>query len=66
MKSLKCDDIGGVNCGFEATGETSDEVKGKMMEHAKEVHPEKLEGMTDESKAEMDKLMDEKMTDVAK
>ena len=64
MKSLKCVDLGMENCPFVAEGETEEEVKGKMMGHAADVHPEKLENMDDAKKAEMDKLMNDNIKDV--
>lgn len=36
-KILKCRDVG-VDCDFEATGETEDEVMQKAAQHAKEAH----------------------------
>ena len=40
-KKLSCRDVG-VDCGFEATGETEEEVMMKAAQHAKEAH-----GMTE-------------------
>lgn len=37
MLSFKCKDLG-LNCGFEATAETEDELMRKLMEHADKVH----------------------------
>lgn len=59
MKKLACADLGMENCPFVAAGESDEEVKGKMMAHAAEIHPEKLEGLDDAAKAEMDKLMND-------
>ena len=61
MKTLKCADMGAAGCDFEATGETNEEVKGKMLAHVQEAHPEKMEGMDEAKKAEMDALMDSKI-----
>jgi predicted small metal-binding protein len=58
MKTLKCSDMGSAGCDFEASGETNEEVKQKMWDHAREAHPEKLEGMDDAKKAEMETMMD--------
>jgi len=59
MKSLKCSDLGSMECNFVATGETAEDVKKNMYEHAGQVHPDKLEKMTDEEKQQIDKKMDE-------
>lgn len=59
MKKLACRDLG-TDCDNVEHGETSEEVKQKMMEHAKEVHPEKVENLTEEDSQMMGKLMDEK------
>jgi len=61
MKTLKCADLGNSTCNFEATGETNEEVKGKMWSHAAEAHPEILQGMDEAKKAEMSKMMDSKI-----
>ncbi|MDP2647724.1 MAG: DUF1059 domain-containing protein [Candidatus Yanofskybacteria bacterium] len=58
MKSLKCANLGNSACNFEATGETNEEVKGKMWVHATEAHPEILAGMDDVKKIEMESKMD--------
>lgn len=58
MKTIKCSDFG-MDCHFEATGETNEEVKQKAYKHAEEVHAEKLAGMSEEEKQAMDKKMDE-------
>ena len=63
MKKLACADLGTENCPFVAEGETEEEVKGKMMSHAAELHPEKLEGLDDAKKAEMDQLMNDNIKD---
>ncbi len=57
MKTLKCSDMG-AKCGYEASGETAEEVKGKMMEHAKKAHREMMNGMSLAEIAEMDEKMD--------
>ena len=57
MKKILCRDLG-ADCDFVAHGETSEEVKKNMMEHAMQAHPEAGDKMSPE---EMDKLMDEKM-----
>jgi len=60
MKTLKCKDLDpSMNCDYEATGETNQEVIDKMFEHAKEVHVEKLQGMSEEEKNGMVQKMNE-------
>ncbi|MEW6722051.1 MAG: DUF1059 domain-containing protein [Candidatus Micrarchaeota archaeon] len=56
---LSCADLGTSECQFVAEGATAEEVKGKLMEHAKQAHADKLAAMNEEQKAEMDKKMDE-------
>ncbi len=58
MKKLSCANLGKPECHFVAEGETAEEVKGKMMAHAKEMHPDVLDSMSEE---EMMKMMDDKM-----
>lgn len=53
----------GTDCGFMATGETAEEVKDKMVKHAKMEHAEMFNKMSDSEKEKMMKMMDEKMTD---
>ena len=60
MYKLSCRDMG-MECGFSATGETKDELKGKMMEHAKMEHKDMLEKMSEEEKKDMMAKMEEKM-----
>ncbi len=60
MKELSCSEMG-IDCPFHAEGETADEVKAKLLEHAAAVHADMLAGMTDEQKAEMMATMDEKI-----
>ena len=46
MMKLKDKDIDPMtDCNFEAMGNTTKEVAMKMMDHMKEVHPDKLEAM---------------------
>ena len=37
-KILRCKDVGGSECDFEATGETVEEIMQKAAQHAKEAH----------------------------
>lgn len=41
MKKLACKSMG-TNCDFVAMGKTEEEVMGKMMEHMKMEHPDKM------------------------
>lgn len=58
MKKLSCADMGKSECHFVAEGETNEEVKMKMMDHVKTMHPEVMKEMSEE---EMTKMMDEKI-----
>jgi|GEM_PF-1089071 len=51
----------GIECAFRAEGETADEVKAKLLEHAAAEHADMLAGMTEAQKAEMMATMDEKI-----
>jgi predicted small metal-binding protein len=51
----------GKECDFTATGETAQDVKDKMMEHAKAEHKDMLDSMSDSEKNDMMAMMDEKM-----
>ena len=51
--------MGGGDCDFTAEGETNEEVIQKIYAHASEAHPEKLQGMSEEEKAGMNKKMEE-------
>ncbi|PIP27672.1 MAG: DUF1059 domain-containing protein [Candidatus Moranbacteria bacterium CG23_combo_of_CG06-09_8_20_14_all_39_10] len=63
MKQLSCKDMG-TNCDFVATGNTADEVKKKMMDHAMMEHKDMMANMNEQKKGEMMKMMDEKTIDV--
>lgn len=58
MKKIKCSDLGSADCHFEATGETNEEVKQKLWQHAQEAHPDMLKDITDEQKEGMNKKID--------
>jgi len=58
MKTIKCSQVGGGTCAFEASGETAEEVKGKMGEHAKVDHAEMMASATPESMAEWNTMFD--------
>ena len=61
MWKVSCADLGDPSCHFEATGQTADEAKQKLMAHAKEAHADKLAGMSEADKSGMMKMMDEKV-----
>jgi predicted small metal-binding protein len=52
MKTIKCSQVGGGSCDFEASGETAEEVKNKLGEHAKTAHADMVAKTTPESMAE--------------
>jgi predicted small metal-binding protein len=58
MKTIKCSQVGGGTCIFEASGETAEEVKTKMSEHAKVDHAEMMASATPESMAEWNTMLD--------
>jgi len=51
----------GMDCDFVAMGETVEDVKAKMMAHAKAEHREMFESMSPEQTAEMEKMMESKI-----
>jgi len=61
MWKISCADLGDSSCHFEATGQTAEEAKQKLMEHAKAAHADKLAGMSEVDKASMMKMVDEKV-----
>lgn len=58
MMRLACKDMG-TDCPFVAEGNSAEEVKAKMMDHAMADHKEMMDNMTEEEKDEMMKKMDE-------
>jgi len=60
MKELNCSELA-MDCSFHAEGETADEVKAKMMEHAAVEHADMLAGMSAAHKTELMATMDEKI-----
>ncbi|MDI6777981.1 MAG: DUF1059 domain-containing protein [Patescibacteria group bacterium] len=62
MKILSCKDMGGSD-DFVAKGATEDEVMERMKMHVKEMHPEMMEGKSDEDMTKMKEMMKEKMKD---
>ncbi|MEX2178205.1 MAG: DUF1059 domain-containing protein [Gemmatimonadaceae bacterium] len=57
MKEMGCRDLGG-ECDFIARGESNDDVKRRMFDHAATAHPEKLKDMTPETQRQMQERMD--------
>ena len=55
---LGCKDMGGMDCEFTTTGDTTDEVKQNLYTHAKEVHKDVIASMPEDKMKEMDQLMD--------
>jgi len=53
MKTLKCKEVSGVACAFEACGETNEEAINVLFEHGSLQHKEMLD--------KMDELSEEKM-----
>ena len=47
MMKLSCADMGKPECHFVAEGETAEDVKMKLMDHVREMHPDALEGEDD-------------------
>ena len=58
MKTIKCSQVGGGTCNFEASGMTAEEVKMKMSEHAKEAHADMVAQATPESMTEWNQMFD--------
>jgi len=50
--------MGGMDCEFTTTGDTTDEVKQNSYAHAKEVHKDVIASMPEDKLKEMDQLMD--------
>lgn len=63
MKTITCKQLGDETCTFSAEAETVEELKAKLMAHAKEVHAEKLAKMSPQELAEMDKEIDRLIQD---
>jgi predicted small metal-binding protein len=60
VKSIKCRDMG-MDCGFVAEGETAEEVKAKLTEHAGTVHADMMASMSEEDTAKMMADIDAKL-----
>jgi len=55
---LGCKDIGGMDCEFTTTGDTTDEVKQNLYAHAQEAHKDVIASMPEDKMKDMDQLMD--------
>ncbi len=62
MKTLSCKDMGMAD-DFTAKGETEDEVMIKMEQHAKEMHADKMAGLSEEEMKKMKEDMKMKIKD---
>jgi predicted small metal-binding protein len=62
MKTLSCKDMGGSD-DFVAKGDTEEAVMEKMNMHVKEMHPEMMEGKSEEDMTKMKEMMKTKMKD---
>ena len=60
-KSLGCQDLGMAGCTFEARSENSSEIKDAIFAHAQKYHPEKVSKLSDQQKADMSRMMDQKL-----
>jgi predicted small metal-binding protein len=60
IESLGCREMG-VECPFRAEGETGEEVKAKMLQHAAAAHVGRLLGMSGKERAALMKTLDEKI-----
>ncbi|OGG52675.1 hypothetical protein A3H16_01140 [Candidatus Kaiserbacteria bacterium RIFCSPLOWO2_12_FULL_53_8] len=65
MKTIKCSQVGGGTCTFEASGETADEVRTKMGEHAQVAHADMVAKATPESMAEWNTMFDKLWAETA-
>lgn len=63
MKTIKCSQVGGGTCAFEATAATAEEVKSQMSEHAKVAHADMMANATPESMAEWNTMFDKLWVD---
>ncbi|MBD3388402.1 MAG: DUF1059 domain-containing protein [Candidatus Altiarchaeales archaeon] len=50
MKSLKCSELSGLECEFEATGETAEEVKKALLDHGMKEHADVMAAMSEDQK----------------
>lgn len=62
MKTLACRDLG-TDCDFVARGNTPEEVRNNMLNHAKMEHKEMMDNMSNKERNEMMKKMDSMMKD---
>lgn len=52
MKTIKCSEVGGDSCDFSVTTSTIQEARMKLLEHAKEAHPEMFKSATPDARTE--------------
>jgi predicted small metal-binding protein len=64
MKTLACSDMG-MECDYISTKPTAQDVKDDLLAHAQDAHSEMLASMSEQDRAEMMRLKDERMKDVA-
>ena len=64
MKSLKCNDVSGQKCPFDAHAESIEEAKELLKKHGMEVHPDMMEKLSDEDKKNMEAKMDQSIRNV--
>lgn len=58
MKTIKCSQIGGEECSFEAIAATAEEAKAMFSEHAKVAHADMVANSTPESMKEWNDKFD--------
>ncbi len=54
MKTIKCSEVGGDSCDFVVTTSTNEEARMKLLEHAKEAHPQMFKNATPEARTDWD------------
>lgn len=64
MYTLSCAQIGTTDCNFSTHGNTPDEVKKAIMDHAMKAHSDKMKNMSDADKKAMMAKMDSMMQQV--
>jgi len=56
---LMCREVSGLDCPYEAEGDTAEEVRQKLSEHGMEEHADEMAAMTDDEKKAMEERIDE-------
>lgn len=59
MLKMSCRDLGSADCDYVARGQTADDVKGDLLRHAEEDHPDMFAAMTPEEMTAAGARMDE-------